>query len=109
MGSGVVLSKASFKSPHSGCWVLVVRTHHLPWSPMGTAEASHLHFSYQEVGESPLNHQAQQLQSDPLQVNHPKFREQDHNKEAGVEEEQADAIRLAELETLKWDGDQGED
>lgn len=123
---GVVPSKASFKSPHSGCGV----THHLPWSPVGTAEGPppplllsggrgitpvgtaegpHLHFSCQEVGESPRNHQAQQLQSDPLQANHPKFCEQDHNKEAGIEEEQAEAICLAELETLKRDGDQGED
>lgn len=60
-------------------------------------------------GKSRLNHQAKQLQSDPLQVNHPKFREQDHDKEADVEEEQAEAVRLAELETLKRDRDQGED
>lgn len=42
-------------------------------------------------------------------MNHPKFCEQDHNKETGVEEEQAEAICLAELETLKRDRDQGED
>lgn len=42
-------------------------------------------------------------------MNHPKFREQDHNKEAEVEEKQAEAVGLAESETLKWDRDQRED
>lgn len=110
----MVASKASFKSPHSGCWVLAVRT---LCSCSDTPPSLELHGNHRapptspirRLGESPLNHQAKQLQSDPLQVNHPKFCEQDHNKETGVEEKQAEAIRLAELETLKRDRDQGED
>lgn len=48
------------------------------------------------------------LQSHGFQVNHPKFREQGHNKEGSVEEQQADAVGLAELEALQGDGHQGE-
>lgn len=78
---------------------------HLLRSYVGSPSSSPI----RRLGESPLDHQAQQLQSDPLQVNHPKLREEDHNKESGVEEEQAEAVCLAEPEALKWDGDQRED
>lgn len=50
-----------------------------------------------------------QAASVSLQVNHPKFREEDHNNETDIEEEKAEAIGLAELETLERNGDQGED
>lgn len=115
MGDGVVPSKASFKSPHSGCWVLVVRTlcsrSDTPPSlePHGNRRGPPpplLLSGGRRITPKPSGRAASVR---PLQVNHPKFREQDHNKEAGVEEEQAEAIRLAELETLKRDRDQGED
>lgn len=42
-------------------------------------------------------------------MNHPEFCEKDHDKETAIEEEEAEAVGLAEPETLKRNGDQGED
>lgn len=60
------------------------------------------------LAESPLNLQAKQLQLS-LQVNHPEFREEDHDNETDIEEEKAEAVGLAELETLERNRHQGED
>lgn len=50
-----------------------------------------------------------QAASVSLQVNHPKLREEDHHNETYIEEEEAEAVGLAELETLERNRDQGED
>lgn len=86
-------------------------TDYLLGSYMGTTEGPPLHSSSAlgRLAESHPNLQARHLQSDLLQVNHPEFREQDHDEETDIEKEETEAIGLADLETLKWNGDQGED
>lgn len=58
---------------------------------------------------SPLGRLWEPGRSDTFQVNHTKFCEQDHNKEAEVEGKHAETVGFAELEALQRDGDQRDD